>query len=142
VVARKPAARTVLRHGKLATVRQGPCEHNARVAHPPQRYEGHWKELPAEWIEGLDVARMVASPKYREGVNNFGVKCGQSLEAWHEKGWIVAQDPAGWFHWYCRFYRGRRTDVSDARPLHAQLQPFPGPPSHRRATAEPPPSDR
>ena len=28
-----------------------------------------------------------------------------------EKGWIKPElDPRGWFHWYSRYYRGRRTD--------------------------------
>ena len=30
-------------------------------------------------------------------------------EEWERKGWIVKQDPYGWFQWYCRFYQGRRT---------------------------------
>jgi hypothetical protein len=24
---------------------------------------------------------------------------------WEQSGWIVAQDPYGWFQWYCRFYQ-------------------------------------
>jgi hypothetical protein len=38
-------------------------------------------------------------------VNRYKVKCGASLEMWEQSGWIVAQDPYGWFQWYCRFYQ-------------------------------------
>ena len=47
----------------------------------------------------------VASPNYDKTVNKFKVKCGTSLESWEESGWIVSQDPYGWFQWYCRFYQ-------------------------------------
>lgn len=76
-----------------------------------QQVKGHWRDLPTDWIKGLNVGRQVASPTYRPGVNRYGVKCGQDLKAWHDQGWIRAQDPAGWFHWYCRFYQGRRSEV-------------------------------
>ena len=36
-----------------------------------------WKELPAEWISGLDIEKDVASPIYRKERNKFGVKSGQ-----------------------------------------------------------------
>ncbi|XP_028838435.1 uncharacterized protein LOC114791975 isoform X2 [Denticeps clupeoides] len=60
--------------------------------------------------------KQVASPTYREGVNTYKVKCGGSLQMWESSGWIVAQDPYGWFHWYCRFYQGRRTE-DDGRQI-------------------------
>lgn len=44
----------------------------------------------------------VASSTYRENVNTYNVKCGGSLEMWESSGWIVTQDPYGWFQWYCR----------------------------------------
>ena len=69
-----------------------------------------WKELPGDWLEGLDVERQVASPEYDKEVNRYRVRSGASLEEWEDKGWIVVQDPYGWFQWYCRFYQGRRTE--------------------------------
>merc|ERR1711879_509943 len=53
-------------------------------------------------------------------VNRYGAKCGQTLEAWEGSGWIHKQDPYGWFQWYCRFYRGRRSD-DDVRQINRFL---------------------
>ena len=72
-----------------------------------------WKELPADWLEGLDIETEVASSHYDKEVNRYGVRSGASLEEWESKDWIVSQDPYGWFQWYCRFYQGRRTHDDD-----------------------------
>ena len=35
---------------------------------------------------------------------------------WESSGWISEIDPFGWFHWYCRFYLGRRS-TDDERQI-------------------------
>ncbi|KAI1326642.1 hypothetical protein F5Y16DRAFT_374147 [Xylariaceae sp. FL0255] len=76
-----------------------------------------WRELPAEWTDGLSVDRYLTSETYDPEVNKFGVACGQSIEEWEAAGWIAHEfDVRGWFQWYCRFWLGRRC-VDDERQI-------------------------
>ncbi|MCP5243289.1 MAG: hypothetical protein H6940_07650 [Burkholderiales bacterium] len=61
-------------------------------------------EFPADWFESARLCHERHVPE----LNFFGVNASQSLTIWREKGWIYADDPRGWFQWYCRYYMGRR----------------------------------
>merc|ERR1712110_568656 len=71
------------------------------------------KELPTDWLKGVDLEKMLLSQTYDKQVNMYKVSCGGSLGQWECSGWIAAQDPYGWFQWYCRFFLGRRSSDDD-----------------------------
>ena len=70
------------------------------------------EEFPRSWFAR---ARLCAE-RHDPRLNCFDVNASQSLAVWRRKGWIHAQDPRGWFQWYCRYYLGRRT-ADDARQI-------------------------
>lgn len=61
-------------------------------------------EFPANWYKKAKLS----PTKKNKNLNYFGVDASQSLAVWRKKGWIHADDPRGWFQWYCRYYLGRR----------------------------------
>ena len=57
-------------------------------------------EYPKSWFAKAKLCHDRHDPK----LNYFGVNASQSLQVWRRKGWIYAEDPRGWFQWYCRYF--------------------------------------
>ena len=71
------------------------------------------EEFPKNWF----INARLSPDKKDITLNHFSVDASQPLSVWLENGWIHAQDPRGWFQWYCRYYMGRRTDEEDSRQI-------------------------
>ena len=52
---------------------------------------------------------MYSSDFYDVSFKKYGVKCGTSMRFWERKGWINEIDPYGWFPWYFRYWKRRRS---------------------------------
>jgi len=68
-------------------------------------------EFPKDWF--LDSLDKLSPEEPNPDLNRFKVKSRMSISEWIKKGWILGDDPRGWFQWYCRYYIGRREPEID-----------------------------
>ena len=70
----------------------------------------HYKNVHRKYpfLRGIEET-MMSCKEYDKQKNKYGVKVGTSLEFWEGKKWITRYHPYGWVHWYCDFYKGKRS---------------------------------
>ncbi|VVB70350.1 Uncharacterised protein [uncultured archaeon] len=68
-------------------------------------------EFPREWF--IDAFDKLSPEAPDATINKFRIKSRMSISEWIKRGWIIGDDPRGWFQWYCRYYLGRREPEID-----------------------------
>jgi hypothetical protein len=77
-------------------------------------YKNKHKVYPSSWWVGIPEDHMTRRwEEYDKNINKYKVKVGTTLEFWESKKWIHAQNPYGWFQWYCDYHNGKKGPDDD-----------------------------
>lgn len=78
-----------------------------RSAVTGRRHSGRHLRYPKSWWRGVKHLTLPFE-QYDKSANRYGVRVGETLEQWEDKGWIAKKHPYGWVEWYCDFFCGKR----------------------------------
>ena len=70
-------------------------------------YKNSWKEFKE--LKNIDE-KYYCSDFYYVNLNCYKAEVGNSLRFWESKGLINKLDPYGWFQWYFRYWKRRRSE--------------------------------
>ena len=70
-------------------------------------YKNSWKEFKE--LKNIDE-KYYCSDFYNVNLSYYKAEVGNSLRFWESKGWINKLDPYGWFQWYFRYWKRRRSE--------------------------------
>ena len=79
------------------------------------------RKFPDSWWKGIPEDHMTRDwNDYDKGINKYNVKVGTTYSFWCSKKWVDKTAEYGWYHWYCKFYNGDRSD-DDERQIKRWL---------------------
>ena len=90
-----------------------------------------YRRMFDELFDGFDDS-LYLGEKYSPKLNKFKIRSGMDYDYWKSMGWIHADDPYGWFEWYCKYTQGRK-HPDDERQIK-RWQDFCGPNGRWRKT--------
>ena len=61
------------------------------------------KEFPESWFIKAKISKT-----FNVELNYFQIRAGLSLKEWNKRGWIMKEDPRGWFQWFLPLHQWKK----------------------------------